>query len=167
MAHAYDPDLEDHDGELPPDTFLIAHDDYHAKHVGTTADGRQFFITTPFTSDQEYVARYLFDTDGDLLDAEIAQIGGRPDPTILPGNVMTFAAQEQAISHMLEALGPVTFGDITIAPFTVTAHGQEFGMVLNGPHEDDPDEEWYWSVTLEPGDFMSFSAPWDSGDYDT
>ena len=32
----------------PPKLFPINHDDYHAKHIGTTADGRQFFLTTPF-----------------------------------------------------------------------------------------------------------------------
>ena len=31
-----------------PDTFPIIHDDYHARHIGTLADGRQFFLTTPF-----------------------------------------------------------------------------------------------------------------------
>ena len=32
----------------PPALIAIDHDDYHAEHVGRTADGRQFFLTTPF-----------------------------------------------------------------------------------------------------------------------
>ena len=32
----------------PPETIAIDPDDYHAEHVGRTADGRQFFLTTPF-----------------------------------------------------------------------------------------------------------------------
>jgi hypothetical protein len=31
-----------------PKTIAINPDDYHARHVGRTADGRQFFLTTPF-----------------------------------------------------------------------------------------------------------------------
>ena len=33
--------------ESIPERIPIAHDDYHAKHVGRTPDGRQFFLTTP------------------------------------------------------------------------------------------------------------------------
>jgi hypothetical protein len=31
-----------------PTRIAIDHDDYHAEHVGHTADGRQSFLTTPF-----------------------------------------------------------------------------------------------------------------------
>ena len=57
----------------PPKLVAINHDDYHAEHIGTTADGRQFFLTLPFefaSSDEpgcEYVALYLFDRAGDAL----------------------------------------------------------------------------------------------------
>jgi hypothetical protein len=30
--------------------------------------------------------------------------------------------------------------------------------------EDDDDRWW---VTIEPGDYMAFTEPWDSGEYDT
>lgn len=161
------PDLADHEGELAPTTFLIAHDDYHARYVGTTSNGQQFFVTTPFTPAEEFVARYLFDREGHLREAEIVSLGARPGNGLLPGNTLAFKDQEKTEARLLEELGEVSFGDICIRPFAVTAHGIDFGMILNGPDPDDPNEEWYWSVTLEPGDFMSYSAPWDSGDYDT
>ena len=172
MTQDFAPDLRDHDDELAPEVFVIAHDDYHASHVGLTADGQQFFITTPFAwasaegGSQEFAARYLFTPDGALAEAEILPLGPRPGLGALPGNVESFADQSLAIEHLLAQISPVVYGDITIKPFSVMAHGLEFGMVLNGPVPEDPDEEWYWSVNLEPGDFMAFSAPWDSGDYD-
>jgi len=61
-----------------PDLIAIEHDDYHAEHVGQTADGKQFFLTTPFVPSStggggggEYIALYLFDTAGNLLEARI------------------------------------------------------------------------------------------------
>ncbi len=167
MTGSFAPALRDHDGELAPTVFLIAHDDYHASHVGRTADGRQFFITTPFAPGAEFVARYLFDDAGQLTDAEVVPLGPRPGNGVLPGNTAAFTAQEETMQRLLDEVGPVSYGEITIAPFAVKAHGRAFGMVLNGPDPEDPHEEWYWSVNLEPGDFMGFYAPWDSGEYDT
>jgi hypothetical protein len=38
-----------------------------------------------------------------------------------------------------------------------------FGLIVREPEESgDP-----WAVTVEPGDYMAFFAPWDSGVYDT
>jgi hypothetical protein len=173
MPASLDRALFDHDDAPAPDVFLIAHDDYHARYVGRTADGQQFLITTPFTSavtsgaSAEFVARYLFDGEGDLMDAQIVALGPRPEDSALPGNPPDFTEQSDALAALLAQLGPVTFDDITIAPFSIVAHGHVFGMVLNGPDADDPDEEWYWNVTVEPGDYMAFYAPWDSGEYDT
>ncbi len=166
----------DANGELAPERFRIAHDDYHARHVGRTADGRQFFVTTPFVwasspgGGAEYAARYLFDDDGALVEATIVPVGGRDGDGdgALPGNVTAFPAQQSAVDLLLTEVGPVTYGDITIAPFSIVQDGVEFGLVLNGPDDDeDEDDEWYWNVTIEPGDYMAFSSPWDSGDYDT
>ena len=61
----------------PPDTIAIDPDDYHAEHVGRTADGRQFFLTTPFDpaiggrAGSEFVALYLFDATGKLLETRL------------------------------------------------------------------------------------------------
>ncbi|MUL82990.1 hypothetical protein FZI95_13490 [Mycobacterium sp. CBMA247] len=149
---------------------MIAHDDYHARLVGRAADGRQFFITTPFSSrtSAEFVARYLFDADGALVDATIVPLGARPGTVALPGNVMQFPAQAEALEQLLNQIQPVSFENIEIAPFSITAHGQEFGLILQGPDPEYPDDDdWHWTVTVEPGDYMAFYSPWDSGDYDT
>jgi hypothetical protein len=69
----------------PPELIAINHDDYHAEHVGRTRDGRQFFLTTPFEpalgeeSGGEYVALFVFDDGGNLIEAKIDDSGhGRP-----------------------------------------------------------------------------------------
>ncbi|WP_430334197.1 hypothetical protein [Rhodococcus sp. ACT016] len=108
--------------------------------------------------------------------------GGRADgrvaPTVLSGVAVeelsrsvsrasrnTLVSVRKCVRLLLE-IQPVSFRDITVAPFSVTAHGCEFGLILNGPDSED-DHEWYWNVTVEPGDYMAFYAPWDDGDYDT
>jgi hypothetical protein len=64
-----------------PIRIAIDHDDYRAEHVGHTADGRQFFLTTPFepgthgNDGQEFVALYLFDAAGRFQEARIDQFG--------------------------------------------------------------------------------------------
>jgi hypothetical protein len=167
-----DAGVREADGQLAPRLFAIAHDDYHAAFVGTTADGRQFFVTTPFAwalddgSGAEFAARYLFDTVGALVDSTIVPLGTRPGNGALPGNVAHFDEQENAVERLLSEIQPVSFCDITVAPFSVMAHGHEFGLILNGPDSED-DHEWYWNVTVEPGDYMAFYAPWDDGEYDT
>jgi hypothetical protein len=60
-----------------PEKITIRHDDYHARHIGRTADGRQFFLTNPFVwaigynPGREFLALYIFDSDGNLLEAKI------------------------------------------------------------------------------------------------
>jgi hypothetical protein len=69
--------------DAPPEIVAINHDDYHAQHVGRTADGRQFFLTTPFVpaiagaTGREFIALYFFDADGRFLDARIDDLGPR------------------------------------------------------------------------------------------
>ncbi|WP_435822543.1 hypothetical protein [Microbispora bryophytorum] len=41
--------------------------------------------------------------------------------------------------------------------------GTAFGLIPREPEEDDDT----WWVILEPGDYMAFTEPWDSGRYDT
>ncbi|MEV4517400.1 hypothetical protein AB0K00_51655 [Dactylosporangium sp. NPDC049525] len=146
----------------PPSRIAIDHDDYHAEHVGRTADGRQFFLTTPFepagadgTGGQEFIALYLFDEHGALLEARIDAFGPRAE--------VDDAAWRAAREARLRELGEVTFTRIEVAPFAVDRFGTTFGLILNPPEDDD--DGWY--VTVEPGDYMAFTEPWDSGDYDT
>jgi len=68
-----------------PHLIAIDHDDYHASHVGHTADGGQFFLTTPFvpaiggSAGREFVAVYLFDAQGRFLEARIDDLGTRAE----------------------------------------------------------------------------------------
>jgi hypothetical protein len=143
-----------------PETFPINHDDYHAKHIGRTADGRQFFLTTPFVPaicDQtggEYIALFTFDTNGELLDASIDDIGTRAN--------LDKDAAARLYEQRLASLGDVEFCDIRIAPFKTERYGIEFGLIPR-KCEDEDDEP---AIEMQPGNYMAFFDPWD-GDYDT
>lgn len=145
----------------PPDIVAINHDDHHAEYVGTTPDGRQFILTTPFEpaiggrTGSEFVALYLFDSKGVLLEARIEDFG--------PRSTLDLAKRQAVRDRWLEELGDVTYTRIEVAPFAIEKHGTTFGLVLREPEdEDDP-----WAVEMQPGNYMAFFEPWDSGDYDT
>src|SRR4051812_28030024 len=103
--------------DAPPEIIAIDADDYHARHVGHTANGRQFFLTTPFvpavgdSTGCEYVALYTFDGKGRLLDSQIESFGPRA----------TAKAEEITACYdaMLANLGEVTLDRIEVAPFKI------------------------------------------------
>lgn len=76
---------------------------------------------------------------------------------------MDINARDATVHKRLAQLGDVSFERIEIAPFQFEQFGTVFGLVPN-ELEDEDDE---LSISLMPGDFMAFSEPWDSGDYDT
>ncbi len=145
----------------PPKLIAINHDDYAAAFVGQTADGRQFFLTTPFEpairgkAGEEFVALYLFDKKGALVEAKIDSFG--------PRDAMDEAARQEFRKKLLSEIEPVKYQRISVAPFSVDKFGTTFGLVLRTP-EDEEDE---WAVEAQPGNYMAFFEPWDSGDYDT
>ncbi|MGD9679886.1 MAG: hypothetical protein AB7W16_01765 [Candidatus Obscuribacterales bacterium] len=152
---------EDEPAEEPPDKpdrFAIDHDDYHARHIGRTADGRQFFLTYLFVpalgDDQgnEFVALFLFDKEGQLLEARIDEFGPRSD--------LDLEERSKIYEKRLQELGPVSFERIEIAPFSIDRDGVAFGFIAKA-------FDGTWSVELHPGNFMAFYEPWDSGEYDT
>jgi len=100
------------------------------------------------------VALYLFDHNGGFLEAEIDAIDGANGTT---------AASRKIYQTRLKELGKVTFDRIEVEPFAVKRFGTTFGLIVDAP-ENKGD---IWWVTAEPGDYMAFSAPWDSGEYDT
>jgi hypothetical protein len=145
----------------PPDLVAIDHDDYHAEHIGRTSDSRQFFLTTPFepaspgSEGCEFVALYTFDKSGTLLDAVIDSFG--------PRGAENEGRRRDLYELRLKSLGSVSFERIEIAPFAVERFGTRFGLVLREPEEEgDP-----WAVEVQPGNYMAFFEPWDSGVYDT
>jgi hypothetical protein len=149
--------------ERIPKLIAIDHDDYTARHVGHTSDGRQFFLTSPFvpagTSDapagREFLALYVFDEHGSLVEAFIDDLGSRSS--------LDEAHAVRRRNEHLTSLGQITFDRIEIAPFTVERFGVEFGFIPQEP--DDPEDDW--SIVAEPGNYMCFWPPWDSGEYDT
>jgi|APEBP8051072210_1049370.scaffolds.fasta_scaffold05591_3 hypothetical protein len=145
----------------PPKLIAIDHDDYHAEFIGKAADGRQFFLTTPFEpaiggkAGEEFVALYLFDKKGVLVETKIETFG--------PRDSMDENARQEFHKKLLSEIGPVKYQRIKVAPFSVEKFGTTFGLVPRTP-EDDEDE---WAIEAQPGNYMAFFEPWDSGEYDT
>lgn len=148
-----------HEGR--PELVAINHDDYHAKHVGRTADGRQFFLTTPFGpahgshKSSEYFALFLFDAVGNLVDAKIDDFG--------PREKIDNDKYRRCYEQRLKELGEVTLDRIEVKPFSIERFGTTFGLVT---HEPEGDVDIWW-VELQPGNYMAFAEPCDSGEYDT
>ena len=144
-----------------PLRFAIDHDEFYCEFVGTTADGRQFFLTTPFVAacggvgSQEFVALYIFDESGVLIDAKIDAFG--------PRATMDRSARQACRERRLSELGLINFERIFVEPFRVNRFGVTFGLI-DLPPEGERD---YWTVSVEPGNYMVFFEPWDSGIYDT
>ena len=144
-----------------PSTLVLDPDDYHAKHVGRTKDGRQFFLTTPFEpaiGDRqgcEFIALYLFDAKGELLEARIDELG--------PRGLVDESKARELYETRLRELGPIKLQRIEVAPFAVNRFGTTFGLVAREPEEEDD----CWAVEAQPGNYMAFFEPWDSGEYDT
>jgi hypothetical protein len=145
-----------------PTAIAIDHDDQYASHVGRIHDGRQFFLTTPFVAHvdtvlpgREFVALFIFDADGVLLDAQIDDLG--------PRATLDMEYAHQVFDARLHTLGAVEYRRIVIQPFAVERFGTTFGLIPHAPAQDG--ENWW--VTIEPGDYMAFHEPWDSGRYDT
>ncbi len=142
-----------------PDKIAINHDDYQAKHVGRTLDGLQFFLTTPFEAANashkgcEYVALFLFDSEGNLKKYEIDRLGPRE----------SLEEKHEIYNSRLAQLGKIHFGRIEIKPFSVRKDGLEFGLILR----ESEDEQGSFVAEMLPGNYMAFFEPWDSGEYDT
>jgi hypothetical protein len=145
----------------PPEIIAIDCDEHHAKHIGRTSDGRQFFLTTPFDPaisgrpGAEFIALYLFNERGTLIDAKIDELGPRAK--------LDETKARQLYDQRLQELGEVSFERIEIAPFSVQHSGLQFGLVLREPDEEGDS----WAVEAQPGNYMAFFEPWDSGEYDT
>lgn len=141
-----------------PDRFTIVPDDYHAQLAGTTGDGRRFFITTPFEAGtptdpgNEFVALFLWNADGTFDSIDVDAFG--------PRELVSEDDHQDALERRISRLGDFTIEAISVAPFAVQSHGTTFGFV---PQEF----EGSVSVNLQPGDYMAYYEPWESGDYDT
>jgi hypothetical protein len=145
----------------PPALIALDHDEDHASRVGRIKEGLQVFVTTPFVpaSDdeigREFLAVYIFDQNGKLVEARIDDLGPRSE-------LDRDRARQLLEQRMLE-LGPFDYGRIVVQPFAVERFGTMFGLVPRAPEGEDDG----WWVELQPGNYMAFHEPWDSGEYDT
>jgi hypothetical protein len=147
-------------GSTPPTLIALDSDEYHAQHVGRLPDGRQIFVTTPFVPagdgdrGREFIAAYVFDITGALIDARIDDLG--------PRKQVNESEALRLLHGRWTELGPVSPGRIQVQPFSIQRFGITFGLI---PRVSDDDDEWW--VECEPGNYMAFHEPWDSGEYDT
>jgi hypothetical protein len=144
-----------------PKIIAIDHDKYSAKYVGRLPDGRQFFLTTPFipaiggSSGREFIALFLFDENGLVIEARIEDLGTRAE--------LKERDFSRIFAQWLAELGSVHYRRIEVQPFKVERFGTTFGLVPRPPEEDGD----IWAVEMQPGNYMAFFEPWDSGEYDT
>lgn len=136
-----------------PELVLIEHDDYHAKYLGRTASGLQFFFPPIFVpGGHEYTVLFLFNEAGELVESKMEDHGLRETFNVEYARGLR--------SEWLREIGPVEFQDIQVKPFAVELGGEIMGMI---PLKFDD----YWVVEVLPGNVMAFVQPWDSGLYDT
>lgn len=133
-----------------PELITIAHDDYHSRFIGRTADGLQFFFPPIFDA-HEYITLFLFNDEGDLVESRIEDLG--------PRTTLDKEKARAIRNKWLEELKP-DFQYIEIKPFAIEYNGIMMGLIPT-KHDD------YWVAEVLPGNVMAFSAPWDQGDYDT
>ena len=92
--------------------------------------------------------------NGNLIEALIDEFG--------PRIKMNTKARDALYEKRLADLRDIEFDRIEIAPFSIEKFGTTFGLIPDGPEDED-----YLSITVEPGNYMAFYEQWDSGDYDT
>lgn len=121
----------------------------------------QFFVTTPFIAarrdeaGREFLAVFLFDSSGKFSEARIDDLG--------PRSALNREEATRLLDKRIAELGSVDYGRIEVQPFAIERFDTTFGLVPRAPESDDDS----WWVELQPGNYMAFHEPWDSGEYDT
>ena len=104
----------------PPELIALDPDASHAEYVGRTADERQFFVTSHVYPEcpadgHAFVAVYLFNVAGKLLEARIEDLGPRAE--VGPARWMSVTEQR------FRELGSTMPCRIVMAPFEVERLG--------------------------------------------
>ena len=140
-----------------PERIVVIPDTHHARWVGITNDGRQFFATHPYVPAQQpklprtFVAIYFWNVDGSFDEALIEEFG--EDVSGSESQLEKFVARE---------LGPISDLNLTmikVSPFQITKYGVKFGFI----YVEHDGAEW---IEVLPGNNVAFTPPWD-GNYDT
>src|SRR5262245_11352189 len=107
-----------------PKLIAIDHDEFHASRVGRTLTGLQVFITTPFVPavggepERNFLAIYLFDAKGTLVEARIDELGRHPQ----------FDQEQALVGQRTSELGPLVYCRIEVQPFAIERFGTTFGL---------------------------------------
>ncbi len=148
--------------------ILLIPDRYHLIDVGQLNNGNNYWIDVQLNSEgmdtRDFLATYIFDKAGKLIDSDITDLGLRSNPNAVPA--------KDAIRRQKSKIGVRRTGifgrkskSFWVQPFSVTAHGLVFGLVVREPEEDD--EEMPPMVDAMPGRTLVFYPPWEDGQYDT
>lgn len=138
--------VTDTSASAPPARFTIVPDDYHVPYAGTAEDGRKFFLSEELFGDGgSYVGLFLWRSDGTFDEVRV-------DPA-------TGSSDGLAEARLAE-LGDYTLEPITVEPFVEKVGADDFGWLL-----EDYDGEY--ALTITPGNFIAYYAPWDGLGYDT
>lgn len=137
--------------------LTIVPDEYHIQFAGKIPDGRQVMITPELSYDVktgktcDYVVSYVWDSQGDFINAYIIKIGLRGD-------------YDRSIGEMAYNDAKNMFSDISIGKIIVKTCAIEYGDIQFGfiPYERDGEN----TVQMMPGNCICFLEPF-NGDYDT
>lgn len=150
---------ENQRGDGIPKRFTIAPDDYHVPYAGTAEDGRRFFLSRElFDFERSYVGLFLWNADGtfDRVEADPVE-----RPKDVPPGQAAPAGADSLVRDKLASLGDYTLEPIEVEPFITRIHGTRFGW-KTGHY---PSGTAY--ISILPGDFIVYYAPWDGLGYDT
>lgn len=143
----------------PPERFTIRPDDYHVPYAGVAEDGRLFFLSqelfVPFESG--YVGLFLWNPDGTFDEVKVDEVRRRRD---VPPGMAAPAGADELVEQRLAELGDYTLEPITVAPFTQKVDGVTFGWKVRKFRGS-------YDVSITPGDFIAYYAPWKGRRYDT
>lgn len=145
--------------EGAPSRFSIVPDDYHVPYAGTAGDGRRFFLSQElfeFGADG-YVGLFLWRPDGEFDEVRVDAV---PRAEGVPPGQAASADADELVAARLAELGNYVLEPIRVAPFTTEVDGVTFGWEVE-------DYEGELSIVITPGDFISYSEPWDGLEYDT
>lgn len=143
-----------------PERIRIVPDDFHVPFAGTAGDGRRFFLSAELfdPGGSEYVGLFLWTDDGAFDELLVDEV---PAPPGSPADDAARAEADRVVEGRLAELGGYVLEPIDVEPFARVVDGVTFGWV--------PDRyaDGTVVVTLQPGDAMAYTAPWDGLGYDT
>ena len=147
-----------------PERFTIVPDDYHVPYAGTAEDGRKFFLSDELftvggggSSGAAYVGLFLWHADGTFDEVRVHKV---PRPGGLPPAQARSAGRKGIVDAELAELGDYVLEPIKVEPFTEKVGGVTFGWKVGHYGH-------IVFISILPGDFIAYYAPWDGLDYDT